>query len=585
MRLGVRGKLFLLSLVVILGVIVSFGIYLEYALSQWLESRIASELERHAESGRVLIQAVPNDYTVASIDPLADRLGRATSARITVISDGGQVLGDSQLSVVEILLAGNQGNWQEVLDAKRTGVGLSKRYSTLLETTMLFVAIPLQRSDGQSGFIRAAMSLEDVEKAKVTQRWVLLLGGLFALGAAVSMSGLNAHFATRTLRTLVRHIHAAGGRKLGKKRIRIFPRDEIGGLAGSFNKLAGELEDAVEALNREKNRMRAVLEGMSEGVVGLNRDYRITLVNQSAMNMLNLTYPPIGKPLSVVTDYKPLLNLAETPGTLNTEFDLPGRDEALSKRVCVQRTPTRTRGGCAIVLRDVTEIHRQEQIRRDFVANVSHELRTPVAIILANSETLLDGAFDDPVFGRTLMEAVERHAFRLSRIITDLLDLSRLESGRYDIEMQPVKLSNLIARVADGVGTLVASKHVSLNNEVPEEMIVMADSGALEQILFNLMDNAAKYTPENGKVFIRAKLQKNRIRVEVEDSGPGIPPKHHPRVFERFYRVDPGRSQDMGGTGLGLPIVKRLTENMGGLVGLESVQPQGVLFWFTLERA
>ncbi len=586
MRLGVRGKLFMLSLALILGVILATGIYLEISLGQWLENHITNDLRHHASSGKVLLQAVPGHPSIALMDRLADRLGRATGSRITIIGRDGKVLGDSQLEVVGVMLMDNHGTRPEIQTALYDGFGSSKRYSTTLETNMMFVAIRFMRANGHTGVIRAAMSLEDVAKAKVRLRWLLVFTGMFAIAAAISMSGLNAHFATRTLRALVRHVHDINHKRVEIHRqqdgIAQFARDEIGGLAGSFNRLASELEESVETLSRERNRMAAVLEGMSEGVLALDRNQIIKLVNHSAISMLGLKDSPINKTLQEAIPVEALARMAypgEGSGVRASEIEITSSH----RRIQVQRRPTRMRGGCALVLRDVTEFHQQEQVRRDFVANVSHELRTPVSIILANADTLLSGPLeDDPEMSRKLAQAVERNALRMSRIITDLLDLAMIESGHYNLHCKELSLHEVALQALESALPQAQKKEIAIHHDMDPALQVFADASALEQILFNLLDNAIKYTQDQGRIDLRARMDKDRLLVEVQDNGIGIDAKHFPHLFERFYRICKIRSNTMGSTGLGLTIVKRLLEQMDGLVGVESIRPRGSLFWFSL---
>jgi two-component system phosphate regulon sensor histidine kinase PhoR len=219
------------------------------------------------------------------------------------------------------------------------------------------------------------------------------------------------------------------------------------------------------------------------------------------------------------------------------------------------------------------------------VANVSHELRTPVSIIRANAETLLDGAVDDPVHARPLLEAAHRNAERLSHIIADLLDLSRLEAGRYEIHRAAVPAAEVAGRAIDAVGRAASERGTAIRDEVPAALAVQADDKALEQVLVNYLENAVKYTPPGGQIRVAARKTGDRVRIEVCDNGPGIDARHRARVFERFYRVDPGRSRDMGGTGLGLSIVKHMAEAMGGAVGVDPVEPHGSAFWIELQAA
>ncbi len=241
------------------------------------------------------------------------------------------------------------------------------------------------------------------------------------------------------------------------------------------------------------------------------------------------------------------------------------------------------RGEVLVLLRDVTDAKRGEATRRDFVANASHELRTPVAAIQAAAETLLAGAVSDPATARPFVEIVARHADRLSRLTRDLLDLSRIESRDWRFEVAAVQAAPLARSVVELLAPAAREKGLETAVEVPEDAVVGADARALEQVLVNLVDNAVKYTAE-GRVAIRGAREDGSWTLAVEDTGPGIDRHHLPRIFERFYRVDPGRSREQGGTGLGLAIVKHLVQGMGGEVGVES-GGSGTRFWVRLPAA
>ncbi len=224
----------------------------------------------------------------------------------------------------------------------------------------------------------------------------------------------------------------------------------------------------------------------------------------------------------------------------------------------------------------------QEGIRRDFVANVSHELRTPVAVIRANAETLLQGALEEPEESRRFVEAIEKNAQRLTELISDLLDLSRIEAGNYGLTLRGLRVSKAVARAMDSVGQLAPQHGVEISMEVDPEETVLADKGGLDQVLINLIDNAIKHSPKGGKVTVRTVPDARGVRIEVEDDGPGVEVHLRDRIFERFFRADPGRSRDKGGTGLGLAIVKHLIDLMNGLLGVKSGDGGGAVFWFVL---
>jgi two-component system phosphate regulon sensor histidine kinase PhoR len=245
-------------------------------------------------------------------------------------------------------------------------------------------------------------------------------------------------------------------------------------------------------------------------------------------------------------------------------------------------THLRAGEGRVVVLQDVTELRRLETVRQDFVANVSHELRTPVSVIRANAETLLAGALSDPERARQFVEALHRSSERLSALIADLLDISRIDSGEMHIDLQPLAVAPLVRAAIENLGAAAGQKGLDLTADLPDELAARVDERALTQVLVNLLDNALKYTPAGGYIEIRGTSTADGVRIEVRDDGPGIEARLRERIFERFYRVDRGRSREMGGTGLGLSIVKNLVEAMGGRVGVEPNRPRGSVFWILL---
>jgi two-component system phosphate regulon sensor histidine kinase PhoR len=242
------------------------------------------------------------------------------------------------------------------------------------------------------------------------------------------------------------------------------------------------------------------------------------------------------------------------------------------------------RGEVLLLLRDVTDARLAESTRRDFVSNASHELRTPVSAIAGAAETLLSGAMDDPAQARLFVEMIARNAERLARLTNDLLDLSRIESRQWPVKLEPVPVEATARRAVEVCAEPARRKRIELRVEIPEGVAVVADARALEQVLVNLLDNAVKYTPEGGRATVSARIADDRVEVDVADTGPGIERHHLPRLFERFYRVDPGRSRGSGGTGLGLAIVKHLVQMQAGEIGVDTGEG-GTRFHVRLPRA
>ncbi len=580
MRLGIRGRLFLVSVALILAVASTSAVYLEFELRRWFEGRLEDELLAHATAS---LPAVESTADVGDFDRLADRLGAATDARITLIAADGRVLGDSAVAHADLPGLDDHGDRPEVIAALARGRGLSRRASTTLGTDMLYVAVPFTHPT-RAGVLRAATPLAAADGTVSRMRFLVMVGSALGLIVATIMSLFASDLLSRRLRALLDRARAmADGHAVpelpGKG-------DEIAGLDRSLRRLDDALEDVVGTLARERDRSEAVLEGMEEAVVAVDGHKQVTLVNRAALALLDTEASPIGRPFTEVVQnarIRAALDraLAGEPRTLQIDMTRAGETRHLLVRV----TPQRAGEGGVVVLHDVTRLRRLETMRRDFVANVSHELRTPVSVIRLNAETLRDGAMHDPKNGPRFVEALLRNAERLSDLISDLLDISRIESGQYPVHTETVRLGALAARVVASVYQLAHERGTGLEVHIDDALEARADPKALDQVLVNLVQNAVKYSPPGSHVEVRAEAIDGpdpRVRLEVRDDGPGIPAEHRARIFERFYRVDAGRSKHMGGTGLGLSIVKHLVSNMGGAVGVGENTPKGAVFWVEL---
>jgi two-component system phosphate regulon sensor histidine kinase PhoR len=355
---------------------------------------------------------------------------------------------------------------------------------------------------------------------------------------------------------------------------------EIRELGEWINALADEAERSRNALVHERTLLASVADGLTQGVIAIDGERRIEMLNDAARKMLGVQSSLVGESLLEFVRVPELRELIEHTEDTSAEVQLPH-----GPRTLIRAARTWGRAGRVLLLEDVTTMRRLESVRRDFVANVSHELRTPVAVIRANAETLLAGAKDDPVVAGKLIEGLHRNSERLARILADLLDLSRLDAGQYRLDVANVPVRSVTEQSLTAVEPQAQKRGVKVAVDVPESLTVKADAKALDQILVNLIDNGVKYTRADGNVWVEARDVGDAVRIEVRDDGPGIADKHRERVFERFYRADPSRSREAGGTGLGLSIVKHLVESMGGAVGVEPNTPRGSIFWLRLPRA
>ena len=579
MRLGVRGRLFGVSLLIIAIVGVGSLAYLEPALAKWLRGRIQDNLVDLAQTARERVAATADLERPGVADALADQLGAAARARVTLMAADGRVLGDSAVAAADVGGMESHADRPEVRTASTGAVGVATRFSRTLGEEMLYVAIPW-RPGHHHGVIRLAVPLSEVSDSVRRLRIVLLVGALVGLGLAVFMSALASTLASRSLRALVETARAVAAGD-GVRRIRHPASDELGRLAGSFNRVASELDATVAELGAERDRLQAILDSVGDALVALDAEHRVTRVNRAALTMLGLERPPVGRLLAEVVRVPALTELVGARGQDGAEAEIELL-RGVPRTVLARAAPIGDSGGSVLVLRDVSERRRLERVRRDFVANVSHELRTPVSVIRATAEALADGAAADPERGPAFLAAILRASDRLARLTSDLLDLARIESGGRTLAMAQLAVRPIVDRVLEDLRPLADERGVSVTDAVPGEAQVLADSAALEQVLANLLENAVKYTPEGGHVSVRWCAHPDGERIEVVDDGPGVSPKYRERIFERFYRVDKGRSRDQGGTGLGLSIVRNLVETMGGRAGYEPAPGGGSLFWVRL---
>ena len=577
--MGIRGKLFAASLALIALVGLAGGLYLESELTRLQEQEFERGLLRRARTAREAAFGL-TEATPALVDPIADRLGQATDSRITFIDRDGNVVGDSALSLEEITREDNHLQRPEVQSAFGGEPAVVRRYSTTLGKELMYAAVPWY---GVHGVVRSSTPLDTVRELLSRQRVLVLLAGGLGLLLAVLASAIAAHLAGRVMSDF-----AADARALatgGTGRLPVLSEDELGQLASSLNRLADERSETITALVKERDRLNTILHGVSEGLIAIDHEHRVELVNEAAKSLLGLRSAPEGRKLVESVRIPALIELAEQGHDAQRTAEFAVDDPP--RHLLATTTPLRATGGTVIVLHDMTSLRNLESMRRDLVANVSHELRTPVSIIRANAETLLDGALDDGDQARNFIQAILRHSERLSNLLSDLLDLAKIEGGAYPLCLEHLSVKTAVQRAVDTLSRAAKAKGVVVQMDVPTELFAQADAQALDQVLVNLLDNAIKYSFEGGVIDVTAHApsgEGGQVQIVVSDDGPGIAERHRARVFERFYRVDTGRSRALGGTGLGLSIVKHLAVLMHGAVGVDPVDPHGSAFWITLPR-
>lgn len=368
--------------------------------------------------------------------------------------------------------------------------------------------------------------------------------------------------------------------------------DEGGALVHTFNALSEQLATQFRQLREDREQLRAILSGMVEGVIAIDAQQRVLFVNHRAAKLLDFPeHSAVGRQLWELIQQEPLQKIVQQ-GLAGSE---PYREELDWKgpiekhlAVYVARLTGSPSPGAILVINDTSELRRLERLRQEFVANVSHELKTPLSIIIADTETLLDGAIDDKEHRMLFLEHIAEQADRLHHLILDLLSLAQIESGADTLEFTMVSVSRSVQECLERHRSRAEGKQLQLIMQPAENAVdayLWADVDAVEQILDNLVDNAVKYTPRGGQITVSWEVSGDAVRLVVEDTGIGIPERDLPRIFERFYRVDKARSRELGGTGLGLSIVKHLVQAMRGTVRAESEFGRGTRFTVQLPRA
>lgn len=412
----------------------------------------------------------------------------------------------------------------------------------------------------------------------------IVAGCLAALGVSYFLTRRLVH----PLRRIERFASEVAAGDLDR-RLRWRPGGELGRIAESLDRMADELQRRIDEVTTEKEQLQAVLAGMVEGVLVVHAQGRIVLANPRLREMFAVWGEVAGRtPLEVIRHAgvdDALRDAAATIELVAREIQVGAGEGARSILVhAAAYPPSGPRLGTVAVFHDVTELRRLESLRRDFVANVSHELKTPLTAIRGFAETLVSTDVSSADLEKYL-SVILRHAERLSNLIEDLLELSRIESRKSPLRVGPVDVARVAAGIVAGMEPQLRARALEVKLVSNDAPLALADRGAVEQILTNLLDNAAKYTNPGGHVEVRVGAEGDEVRVEVQDDGMGIPKEDLPRIFERFYRVDKARSRDLGGTGLGLAIVKHLVQAMGGEIFVTSEPGRGSLFRFLLPRA
>lgn len=541
---------------------------------------------------RVIADAIRSSLTQHSpsaLDPLAYRYARLVDARVTVIAADGTVLGESHRSSVDME---NHLGRPEIQQALSEGRGSSVRYSETIRYDMLYVAVLVEGEGGPVGFVRLAVPLSRVEERVAGLRQTLLLAWLLVTLLSVVLASLIAERTAHPIRRLT-----AVARRLAEgdlnARLYVSTEDEIGQLTRAFNEMADRLRTQVHTLAEEQSRLAAVLESAASGIVITDAEGEVRLMNPAAAQLLDTTAErALGRSFAQAVRYHQLIELwqecrreqQEQSGVI--EISLQG----LFVQAIVKPFQQGDMPGYLVLLQDLTRIRRLETVRRDFISNISHELRTPLAGLKALVETLEEGALDDPPAARHFIKRMEVEVDALTQVVAELLELSRIESGKIPLRLRPVSWTELVLPAVERLQPQAERAMLEIVVEPADAPPVLADAERVQQVVTNLVHNAIKFTPPGGTIRITGRAFSagpdelpvpaplppgEWFVLAVQDDGVGIDPDDLPRIFERFFKADRARSG--GGTGLGLAIAKHIVQGHGGQIWAES--PSRHPFW------
>jgi two-component system phosphate regulon sensor histidine kinase PhoR len=579
-RLRIAVPFVLLTLLMMLGL----GVYISYYTQQTYLNNLDAQLIGQAHLIANTISASPEILNEPDqTNSLARRSAGLIGARVTVLSPTGAVLGESDEDPAQME---NHLDRPEIQQALTQGQGTSTRYSDTIGYQMMYSAVPIILDGQILGFVRVALPLaqiqSDVTNLQRTITAVTLLAAALTILMAVVIAG-------RTTRPLQKLAEAARRLSSGELNTRLIPAtpDEVGQLTRTFNHMAEELKTRIEELEAERSKTAAVLQEMTDGVLIVDRIGLVQMINPAAEKMFAVKQEnALGRTVAEVFRDHQIVDLWQ--GAVETGAAQAATLEIGSMRLYLHGSAApfgqALPGSILFVFQNLTRVRQLEKVRRDFISNISHELRTPLASLKALTETLQEGALEDPPAARKFLLRMETEVDALSQMVSELLELSRIESGRVPIKLIPTHPDEILTSVIERMHLQAERAGVRVRLDCPIDLpMILSDPVRLEQVVVNLFHNAIKFTPQDGTITLKAEQQNGSVLFSVSDTGIGIPAADLPRIFERFYKVDRARSG--GGTGLGLAIARHIVQAHGGKIWAESREGVGSTFSFSIPIA
>jgi two-component system phosphate regulon sensor histidine kinase PhoR len=580
MRIKLFWKLGLIYLLMLLLVIGALGIYVVQTLKQEYLDAAYSQLE---SISRIAATRLPPVSDENALQEFADWLAQS-GIRITFIAEDGIVLADSD---EDSALMENHATRPEIQEAFLNGSGRAVRFSATIGRELVYLAKRYDNDIDQPLVLRFSKPLYQLDEAVDAFQDRFWLIALFIMVLAGGASLLYFRVVSKRIQRLKEF-----SQRVAEGDFRPLPRDlrkdELSDLTGSLNRTAEELDLTIRTLTEERNQSAAILASMEEGVTVIGHDQRVLYCNQSFCRAMDISDSEwSGRPVVELIPYSDLITFIQK--ALTVDKAIHGEVVVGSVQTCVfavTAAPVHSKGsptGAVMVLHDISELRKLERVRQDFIANISHEFKTPLTAIQGFAETLLDGALNDLKNRERFLEIIRDHASRLGRLTEDLLKLAEIEAGQLPYEARFISFSEIVNPCLETLRIKAKVKNLALEIDYPNDLPkLFGDLHSFQEILENLLDNAVRYTPNEGVIRVSAADKGNEIEISVSDTGIGILKVDQERIFERFYRVDNARSRESGGTGLGLSIVKHLVEAQGGRIKVESEVGTGSKFYVTL---
>jgi two-component system phosphate regulon sensor histidine kinase PhoR len=554
-----------------------------FLVEQSMRATLRRDIENTLTSeARLTAELLARHGPLADADAEADALGHAIGARVTLIAADGTVLGDSEVAAADLLTLENHATREEVMQALRAGEGTAVRHSHTTTVDTEYVAVAVH--DSPVAVARVALPLAIIEERVGLVRRLALVGLISGLIIALALGWTTSGLLNQRIRAVAA---AAARYRAGdfSRPARDRGRDEISVVANVLDETSRAMQARLDEMARDRAHTDAILGGMAEGVLLVNAQGRLVQTNAAGRSMLRLPeaaaqthYLELVRQPAIAALLASALR-GERPRAVEGELDLGSRRIFVADAVPVEATRG---GGAVLVLRDISDLRRADQVRRDFVANVSHELRTPLTAIRGYVEALQDGSVS-PAQAADFLAIIDRQSLRMERLVRDLLRLARLDAGQESLAITDAPIRDVVEGVYADLETTLRGRDQQIRVSVdPDATRVRADPAKLSDALRNLLENARNYGPAGSAIDIAAHRAGDTIHITVADRGTGIPETDLTRVFERFYRVDRSRTRDPGGTGLGLSIVKHLLELQNGHVTAANREGGGAVFEIVL---